>query len=209
MWDIHKYSWRSEKLNINILNYFGFFKTACKFHIYPSISCFHVHSKLMIISPYMDNSLIHAMIIVVDVLKKHISLHCTQCLFLPSSAKAKPQLEAELVLILISPAPNHQPARTSSEKVGNQRNLLSNDCSTIPACSKIAKKTMLQSRITSYLAYLTPAWTELGTAQPQLVFYYRPEIIFQEGWLPTMFLVFLIKPINDQSTNERIQMGKF
>ena len=60
---------------------------------------------------------------------------------LPSSAQAQAQLEAELVLILISPAPTHPPThppvQTSSKTVGNQQNLLSNDCSTIPVCSKI------------------------------------------------------------------------
>ena len=56
---------------------------------------------------------------------------------LPSSAQAPAQLSwAELVLILFPPAPARPPGwppgRTSSEIIGNQQNLLSNNCSSTP-----------------------------------------------------------------------------
>ena len=66
-----------------------------------------------------------------------IILYILRAFILPSSAQAPAQLSwAELALILFPPAParphGRPPVRTSSEIMGNQLNLISNNCRSTP-----------------------------------------------------------------------------
>ena len=72
----------------------------------------------------------------------------------PSSSLAKPNWGPSLVLILIPPAPTHQPPR-QVVKMGNTKYSPSSSLTKPSSNSK-----------------LVGSWTELGPAQPQLVFFF-------------------------------------